>query len=208
MAYGSILGQTPTIPSNPTTIATNVSYNNSQTSSVITGNNVQTAIDQLFTSVSNGKSLIASAITDMGISTSSSDTFQTMANNIKNIETIPTILQKRFTVSTSYAETQTISGFGSAKNIIIYYYDYSGSVQPNYYIGAKLCCWLEDYNIFLNAYSDTSDGGDVQSFNSVPASDDKFPIQSFNSGTLVIKKARSNPDYKFLGGFIFNCYYW
>lgn len=77
MAYGTILGQTPT--------ASNVTYNNSQTSSIITGTNVQQAIDQLFTSVSNGKTLIASAITDKGVSTSASDTFQQMATNIGQI---------------------------------------------------------------------------------------------------------------------------
>lgn len=79
MAYGAILGQTPT--------ASNVTYNNSQTSSIITGTNVQQAIDQLFTSVSNGKALIAGAITDKGVSTSASDTFQQMATNIGQIET-------------------------------------------------------------------------------------------------------------------------
>lgn len=78
MAYGAILGQTPT--------ASNVTYNNSQTSSIITGTNVQQAIDQLFTSVSNGKGLIASAITDKGVSTSASDTFAQMATNIGSIQ--------------------------------------------------------------------------------------------------------------------------
>ena len=78
MAYGAILGQTPT--------ASNVTYNNSQTSSIITGTNVQQAIDQLFTSVSNGKGLIASAITDKGVSTSANDTFQQMATNIGSIQ--------------------------------------------------------------------------------------------------------------------------
>lgn len=77
MAYGTILGQTPT--------ASSVSYNNASTSSIITGTNVQQAIDQLFQSVSNGKSLIASAITDMGVSTSASDSFGTMADNIREI---------------------------------------------------------------------------------------------------------------------------
>ena len=85
MAYGAILGQTPQIPENPNTVATNVSYNNSSTSSIITGDNVQEAIDQLFTSVSNGKTQIASAITDKGVSTSANDTFQQMAINIDNI---------------------------------------------------------------------------------------------------------------------------
>ena len=79
MAYGTILGQTPT--------ASNVSYNNSSTSSIITGTNVQQAIDQLFTSVSNGKQQIASAITDKGVSTSASDSFATMAENIGKIST-------------------------------------------------------------------------------------------------------------------------
>ena len=42
-------------------------------------------ISSLKTSVSNGKSAIAGAITDKRISTSSSDSFQTMANNISKI---------------------------------------------------------------------------------------------------------------------------
>ena len=81
MAYGAILGQTPT--------ASNVTYNNSQTSSIITGTNVQQAIDQLFTSVSNGKQQIASAITDKGVSTSADASFAQMAANIGSISTIP-----------------------------------------------------------------------------------------------------------------------
>ena len=43
-------------------------------------------LDELKTSVSNGKTLIADAITDKGVQTSATDTFQTMANNIRNIE--------------------------------------------------------------------------------------------------------------------------
>lgn len=66
--------------------AGDVSYDNSETSAIITGDNVQSAIDQLFTSVSNGKSLIAGAITDKGVSTSASDSFQQMASNIGQIE--------------------------------------------------------------------------------------------------------------------------
>lgn len=83
MAYGAIIGQTPTVQAS----AEMTSYNNDNTSSVITADNVQGAIDQLFTSVSNGKSQIASAITDMGVSTSANDSFSQMATNIGNIET-------------------------------------------------------------------------------------------------------------------------
>lgn len=42
-------------------------------------------VSDCFQSVSDGKELVASAITDMGVSTASNATFQTMANNIKNI---------------------------------------------------------------------------------------------------------------------------
>lgn len=42
---------------------------------------------ELFTSVSEGKSLLAGAITDKGVSTSANDTFQQMANNVAAIET-------------------------------------------------------------------------------------------------------------------------
>lgn len=81
MSYGGIIGQQPALE------ASGISYNNNQTSSIITGDNVQTAIDQLFTSVSNGKNKIASAITGKGVSTSPSDSFDVMAGNIGKIVT-------------------------------------------------------------------------------------------------------------------------
>lgn len=52
-----------------------------------TSGGIYTAINNLKSSVSNGKSLIASAITDKGVSTASDATFQTMSNNIRNIQT-------------------------------------------------------------------------------------------------------------------------
>lgn len=48
---------------------------------------LNTEVNNLKSSVSNGKSLIASAITDKGVSTASNATFQTMSNNIRNIKT-------------------------------------------------------------------------------------------------------------------------
>lgn len=43
-------------------------------------------IDECFTSVSNGKELLASAITDKGVETDATATFEIMAENIANIE--------------------------------------------------------------------------------------------------------------------------
>lgn len=44
-------------------------------------------IKEVFTSVSDGKELIASAITDKGVETDATDTFATMAQNIGEIQT-------------------------------------------------------------------------------------------------------------------------
>ena len=69
----------------PSTTASQTSYDNSTTH--FSATTVQGVVDELFTSVSNGKTLIASAITDKGQSTSASDTFSTMATNISSIQT-------------------------------------------------------------------------------------------------------------------------
>ncbi|HEY8400795.1 MAG TPA: hypothetical protein VIK89_06010, partial [Cytophagaceae bacterium] len=50
-----------------------------------TATDVEGALNELFTSVSNGKTLIAGAITDKGVPTNPSDTFQQMATNIQAI---------------------------------------------------------------------------------------------------------------------------
>ena len=44
-------------------------------------------LDKVFQSVSNGKKEVASAITDKGVPTEADATFQTMADNIRQIET-------------------------------------------------------------------------------------------------------------------------
>ena len=46
-------------------------------------------LEDLKTSVSNGKTLLANAITDKGVATSSSDTFATMAANIAKLKIVP-----------------------------------------------------------------------------------------------------------------------
>ena len=73
-----------------------------------TATNVEGALAELFQSVSNGKTLIASAITDKGIATSNTDSFQTIANNIAQIEqgtTGDTLLYKFGVVSDNHCAT-------------------------------------------------------------------------------------------------------
>ena len=69
----------------PATTAEQASYSNTTTHSTAT--TVQGVIDELFTSVSNGKTSLASAITDKGQSTSPTDSFSAMATKISNIQT-------------------------------------------------------------------------------------------------------------------------
>ena len=69
---------------------------------------IQMQLNETFQSVSNGKTLIASAITDKGINTSNTDTFQTMADNIAQIEqgvTGDTLLYKFGVVSDNHCAT-------------------------------------------------------------------------------------------------------
>ena len=48
---------------------------------------INSEISSLKSSVSNGKSLIAAAVTDKGVPTAASDSFTTISNNIRKIET-------------------------------------------------------------------------------------------------------------------------
>ena len=52
-------------------------------------NTLDKNIDELFQSVSDGKEEIAEAITDKGVATSATDSYSTMASNIRKIETTP-----------------------------------------------------------------------------------------------------------------------
>ncbi|MFV3013743.1 PQQ-binding-like beta-propeller repeat protein, partial [Clostridium botulinum] len=54
-------------------------------SSNVKAKNVKGAIDELFTSASNGKNKIATAITGKGISANNTDSFDTLSNKIKQI---------------------------------------------------------------------------------------------------------------------------
>ena len=62
----------------PATTATQISYSDS---------NVQAVVDELYTSVKDGKTQIATAISDKGQITYPSDTFATMTANVRNIQT-------------------------------------------------------------------------------------------------------------------------
>lgn len=99
-----------------------------------------TQLNELKTSVSNGKSAIASAITDKGISTAASAGFSTMANNIRKIKVNEPhcfVTQSDFTFTTVSDTTMKITSSLFSKLLQITNGEYklrasiygSGSVQ-------------------------------------------------------------------------------
>ena len=72
-------------------------------------NKVITAkLNEVFQSVSDGKSKIAAAITDKGINTAADATFNTMANNISKIETGSSIQKDNMKISYNKGILNTI----------------------------------------------------------------------------------------------------
>lgn len=77
---------------------------------------IDTKYNELFQSVSNGKTLVASAITDKGIVTDATDTFATMADNILLIETgtdtsdATAVIADVLNTKTFYANNEKLTG--------------------------------------------------------------------------------------------------
>lgn len=81
--------------------------------------NVEGALSELFTSVSNGKSTVANAITQKGQTTSGSDTFEQLATAISNINT-----GKKWAtgLTTSLSQVLTVNGLSFKPSTIILNY--------------------------------------------------------------------------------------
>lgn len=160
--------------------ATNVSYSNLSTSSIITGNNVQLAIDQLFQSVSNGKTQIASAITDKGVSTSSSASFSTMASNIRKISTGYNCVLKGFA---GYNDTVTYTASMIDGNS----YDWNVYISLGNKAKGKT---LKGIFLIVQYYSKNDGSFEGSSYtydlcNSIPSSCYFYPVRSDSRGSLL-----------------------
>ena len=87
--------------------------------------------DQLFQSVSNGKSLIASAITGKGVSTASDATFQQMATNIGSIQTGHQVYAiEAINCTSSFLQWNNPTGKTSFNDLIVYGWIYMENDDP------------------------------------------------------------------------------
>lgn len=95
--------------------ADKVIFNPGQTD--LKSKNVQGAVEELFTSVSEGKTLIADAVTGKGVETSASDSFSQMAENIEKIKSggSPEGVYK-INLTADPPEGGTVKGSGYASN--------------------------------------------------------------------------------------------
>ena len=84
---------------------------------LVTGNktSVVAAINELFTSVSDGKAQVASAITDKGVNTASDATFDQMAANIRSIQTGGTGITPSGTKTITSNGTHDVTSYASAE---------------------------------------------------------------------------------------------
>ena len=78
---------------------------------------VNSALDELYDEATTGKELVAAAITNKGISTTSTDTYQTMATNINNIDTNHTEINQKISNLESKHNTDIASLTGSISNL-------------------------------------------------------------------------------------------
>lgn len=96
--------------------ASNINNKQNKTDNTLstTSKTVVGAINELFSSVSNGKASVASAITDKGVNTSQGATFEQMATNIRAIQTGSTGITPTGTYNITRNGTYDVTNYASA----------------------------------------------------------------------------------------------
>lgn len=146
---------------------------------------MSTKVDDCFQNVSDGKKAVASAITDKGVTTAQNAEFATMAANVRQIKTNPTLQAKATTLDTSKT-TQTLTPDPG----------YDGLSQ----VKASITTQTKSVNLSTSQQVVKPDSGKVLSQVTVPAVTgsaglkDVVTGKTFNSATAGIGKTGTLPD--------------
>ena len=126
---------------------------NETNSNIDSLNTIVTNNTNKITTIENGKTLIAESITNKGITTSSTDSFETMANNINSISTVSeTTLQALLANSTSGQAIARIKNNGWKKATIT---TYNNS-------GYNLTAKINGTVVSLNSVVDISNADEIE----------------------------------------------
>ena len=105
---GIIISGTVGVIAATTISSKNVTYQNKT---------VNNALDELYDEATTGKELVSAAITNKGVTTTSSDTYETMATNINNIDTNNSELNQKINNLESKYNSDIASLTGSISNL-------------------------------------------------------------------------------------------
>ena len=95
----------------------------------------QSSVEELKTSVSEGKALVAAAVTDKGVSTAADATFQTIANNISNLPSGGRMVRK------TYDRRETQGG-----STVFYYY----TIDPGYVLYETVFIYPVNFSVYAH----------------------------------------------------------
>ena len=118
----------------------------SSTNVIYQDKTVNNALDELYNEVTTGKELVAAAITNKGITTTSADSYETMANNINNINVQNT--KWKFLGSTKGKSKISISE--DANEL---YIEVSNGVNDKFIFNIPIIALKSDYELYDSGYS-------------------------------------------------------
>ena len=166
----------------------------------------QIEVDELKTSVSEGKALIAAAVTDKGVETAATDTFAVMASNIESIETGSKIISgtfktKEFFGSESFTTTD-FNKINAYKNFILVKAsedDRSETPYDGYYYTVRnvIALFKIDNSFYAHTIGTTVSGaGDAKPYSFY----EEITLSLSNRQDVYINKGLGNRNYSFRPG--------
>lgn len=185
--------------------AESVTYDNTETH--LEADNVQEAIDAVFTSVSNGKAIIAEAITDKGIETSAADTFATMAQHIAEIEGSGGAVQHDEYYGNAVAIYNKIitAAFSGIFRGAFYSFTNTGfTIKKN---GEKVEAIFDDVRSSYHHYSYYKfnvEEGDSVSFEISNTGDNSFCLSWYINGSLDLEEITATPEFVAQGKYFYD----